>query len=103
MSKLFEEIAQGTAEARAYMEGERKGYKVTLPESIDVRGIRQQLHFSQGRFADARLLRGCGTSLGIGSAKPGSCRTRTSSGDCSRSASRDARSGPISARTISFG
>ena len=53
MSKLFEEMAQGTAEARAYMEGERKGYKVTLPESIDVRGIRQRLHFSQGRFADA--------------------------------------------------
>ena len=25
MSKLFEEMAQGTAEARAYMEGERKG------------------------------------------------------------------------------
>lgn len=53
MSKLFEEMAQGTAEARAYMEGERKGYKVTLPESIDVRGIRTRLHFSQGRFADA--------------------------------------------------
>ena len=33
MSKLFEEMAQGTAEARAYMEGERKGYKVTLPET----------------------------------------------------------------------
>ncbi len=53
MSKLFEEMAQGTAEARAYMEGERKGYKVTLPESVDVRGIRTRLHFSQGRFADA--------------------------------------------------
>ncbi len=53
MSKLFEEMVQGTAEARAYMEGERKGYKVTLPESIDVRGIRNKLHFSQGRFADA--------------------------------------------------
>ncbi len=53
MSKLFEEMAQGTAEARAYMEGERKGYKVTLPESVDVRGIRNRLHFSQGRFADA--------------------------------------------------
>ena len=52
MSKLFEEMAQGTAEARAYMEGQRKGYKVTLPESIDVRGIRNKLHFSQGRFAD---------------------------------------------------
>lgn len=53
MSKLFEEMAQGTAEARSYMEGERKGYKVTLPESIDVRGIRKKLHFSQGRFANA--------------------------------------------------
>jgi len=53
MSKLFEEMAQGTAEARAYMEGERKGYKVTLPETIDVRGIRNRLRFSQGRFADA--------------------------------------------------
>lgn len=53
MSKLFKEMAQGTAEAHAYMEGERKGYKVTLPESVDVRGIRTRLHFSQGRFADA--------------------------------------------------
>jgi putative transcriptional regulator len=53
MSKLFDEMVQGTAEARAYMQGERKGYKVTLPESIDVREIRNRLHFSQGRFADA--------------------------------------------------
>jgi len=53
MSKLFEEMAQGTADARAYMEGERKGYKVTLPESIDVRALRNRLHLSQGRFADA--------------------------------------------------
>ena len=53
MSKLFEEMAQGMAEARAYMEGEREGYKVTLPESIDVREIRNRLRFSQGRFADA--------------------------------------------------
>ena len=53
MSKLFEEMAQGTAEARAYMEGERKSYKVTLPESIDVRGLRKRLHLSQGDFANA--------------------------------------------------
>ena len=52
MSKLFEEMAQGTAEARAYMEGERKGYKVTLPEAFDVRGLRKRLHLSQNRFAD---------------------------------------------------
>ena len=52
MSKLFEKMAQGTAEARAYMEGDRKGYKATLPETIDVRAIRNKLHLSQGKFAD---------------------------------------------------
>ncbi len=53
MSKLFEEMAQGTAEARAYMEGEHKGYKVTLPETVDVRALRKRLRLSQGRFADS--------------------------------------------------
>ena len=38
MSKLIEEMAQGTAEGRAYMEGERKGYKATPPETVEVRG-----------------------------------------------------------------
>lgn len=52
MSKLFEEMAQGTAEARAYMEGERRSYKVTLPETVDVRRLRKRLHLSQGRFAE---------------------------------------------------
>jgi hypothetical protein len=46
MSKLSKEMAQGTAEARAYMEGERKGYKVTLPETVDVRGLRKRLRLS---------------------------------------------------------
>jgi putative transcriptional regulator len=52
MSKLSEEMVQGTADARAYMEGERKGFKVTLPEAIDVRGLRKRLRLSQGRFAE---------------------------------------------------
>jgi putative transcriptional regulator len=52
MSKLFEEMAQGAAEARAYMEGMRKGYKVTLPETVDDRGLRTRLRLSQARFAD---------------------------------------------------
>jgi len=51
MSKLFEDMARGTAEARAYMKGERKGYKVTLPEAVDVRGLRKRLRLSQDRFA----------------------------------------------------
>ena len=51
MSKLFEEMAQGTAEARAYMQGKRKGYKVTLRRTIDVRSLRKRLRLSQDRFA----------------------------------------------------
>ncbi len=53
MSKLYEEMAQGLSEARAYMEGERQSYKATLPETIDVRAIRKKLHLSQGKFAEA--------------------------------------------------
>jgi putative transcriptional regulator len=53
MSKLFEEMAQGTAEARGYMQGKRKGYKVTLPETIDVRSLRKRLRLSQDRFAES--------------------------------------------------
>jgi putative transcriptional regulator len=52
MSKLFEEMAQETAEARASMEGKRKGYKVNCPETVDVRDLRKRLRLSQGRFAD---------------------------------------------------
>jgi putative transcriptional regulator len=53
MSKLFAEMAQGTAEARAYMRGTRKGFKVTLPETVDVRGLRKRLRLSQDRFAES--------------------------------------------------
>jgi putative transcriptional regulator len=52
MSKLFEEMAEGTAEACAYVEGEREGYEVTQPETVDVLGLRKRLRLSQGRFAD---------------------------------------------------
>jgi len=53
MSKLYEEMVQGTKEARAYMEGERKGYRVTLPATVDVRKLRKRLHLSQSRFASS--------------------------------------------------
>ncbi len=51
MSKLFEEMAQGLSEARTYMEGERKGYKVTLPDSIDFRIIRKKLPLGQDKLS----------------------------------------------------
>jgi putative transcriptional regulator len=52
MSKLFEEMVQGTVEARAYMEGERKGFKVTLPAEVDVKAIRKRLSMTQACFSD---------------------------------------------------
>jgi len=35
------------------MEGARQGYKVTLPETVDVRGLCKHLYLSQGRFAES--------------------------------------------------
>ena len=85
MSKLFEEMAQGTAEARAYMEGERKGYKVTLPETVDVRGLRKRLRLSQGRFADQFwFVGGCSSSLGVWASPAGSRCARASYRHCRR-------------------
>jgi putative transcriptional regulator len=52
MSKLFEEMVQGLEEARAYMEGERKGYRVSLPAEVDVKAIRKRLSMTQARFSD---------------------------------------------------
>jgi hypothetical protein len=51
MSKLYKEILQGTAEARAYMEGEREGYRVTLPEAVNVCGLHKESHLSQDHNA----------------------------------------------------
>ena len=85
MSKLFKEMAQGTAEARAYMEGERKGYKVTLPETVDVRGLRKRLRLSQGRFADqVWFVGGCSSSLGVWPSPAGSRCARASYRHCRR-------------------
>ena len=85
MSKLFEEMAQGTAEARAYMEGERKGYKVTLPETVDVRGLRKRLRLGPGTLrGSVWIVGGCGEALGIGPPPAGSRHPRSSHRHCRR-------------------
>jgi putative transcriptional regulator len=53
MSKMFEDLKQGLAEVGAFLDGEREGYKVTLPAEIDVKGIRNSLHMTQAGFSDA--------------------------------------------------
>lgn len=51
--KAFSKIMQGLGEAKAYLEGERAGYKVTVPPSVDVKSIRKGLHMTQVAFSDS--------------------------------------------------
>lgn len=79
-------MAQGTAETRAYTEGKRKGCRVTLPESIDMLGIRSLLHLSQHPLCGCfRLVCGRGAPLGVGPSKSGGGGVGAFHGDRSRS------------------
>jgi putative transcriptional regulator len=53
MSKAAERIKQGLEEAVAYAEGcaDESGYRVHVPEKIDVRAIRTGLAMTQEEFA----------------------------------------------------
>lgn len=51
--KAFSKIMRGLEEAKAYMEGEREGYKVTVPPSVDVKSIRKGLNMTQAAFSDS--------------------------------------------------
>jgi len=50
---MFEELVQGFDAMEAHMRGEETGARVHEPASIDVRGIRERLKLSQGKFAEA--------------------------------------------------
>ena len=51
--KAFSKVMRGLKEAKAYMEGAREGYKVTVPPSIDVKSIRKGLKMTQAAFSDS--------------------------------------------------
>lgn len=51
MSKAGGSILRGAREARAYVRGEREGFRTHVPEQVDVRAIRRKLGLSQARFA----------------------------------------------------
>ncbi len=54
MSKaVFDKLMRGLEEAKAYMEGERKGYRVNVPPTVDVRSIRKGLHMTQAAFSNS--------------------------------------------------
>ena len=51
--KSFSKIMQGLEETKAFMEGQRDGYKVTVPPSVDVKSIRKALKMTQAAFSDS--------------------------------------------------
>ncbi len=51
MTKAGESILRGAREALAYAGGERDGYKVHIPEHVDVKAIRARSGLSQAKVA----------------------------------------------------
>ena len=51
--KAFSKMMRGLKEAKAFMEGEREGYKVTVPPSVDVKSIRKGLRMTQAVFSES--------------------------------------------------
>ena len=51
--KTYSKLMRGLEEAKAYIEGEREGYKVTVPATVDVRSIRKGLKMTQAAFSDS--------------------------------------------------
>jgi putative transcriptional regulator len=53
MSQLFEDLMQGLNEVEAYLNGTGEGYRVHVPEGVDVKEIRGRLKMTQAKFSDA--------------------------------------------------
>ena len=51
MSKAFDQIMSGFEDVERYMEGDREGFAVHIPDDVDVKAIREALNLSQPKFA----------------------------------------------------
>ena len=52
MKTAFEELMTGLDEVQAFLAGERKGFKVHVPDEVDVKSIRHRLNMTQSRFSE---------------------------------------------------
>jgi putative transcriptional regulator len=52
MKTAFEELMTGLDEVQAFLSGERKGFKVHVPDEVDVKSIRNKLNMTQSRFSE---------------------------------------------------
>jgi putative transcriptional regulator len=51
MTAMFQDLMTGLEEVDAFLAGQRAGYRVTLPEEVDVKSIRKNLKMTQARFS----------------------------------------------------
>ena len=51
--RAFSKVLRGLEETKAYLDGERDGYKVTVPPTVDVKSIRKGLRMTQAAFSDS--------------------------------------------------
>jgi putative transcriptional regulator len=52
MATMFEDLMNGLDEVEAFLDGQTEGYRVSVPEEIDVKTIRRSLKMTQARFSD---------------------------------------------------
>ena len=51
MKTAFEKLMTGLDEVEAFLAGEQKGFKVHVPDAVDVKSIRTRLSMTQSRFS----------------------------------------------------
>lgn len=52
MKTQFEQLMSGLDDVESFLSGEKQGFKVHVPEKVDVKGIRNKLRMTQARFSD---------------------------------------------------
>lgn len=52
MARIFNDLMAGLDEVEAYLEGKTAGYRVHVPDNVDVKRIRKRLKMTQARFSD---------------------------------------------------
>jgi putative transcriptional regulator len=52
MKSQFEQMMDGLNDVEAFLAGEREGFKVQVPQEVDVKAIRNRLGMTQARFSN---------------------------------------------------
>jgi putative transcriptional regulator len=51
VTTTFEKLMSGLDEVEAFLAGEREGFRVQVPDEVDVKSIRNRLNMTQSRFS----------------------------------------------------